>query len=83
MVAELKVKWGAEEAARSRIVEERVRLECSTEFTQLKNEVAVNKKLVQETQAKWMDVVTKQNYEHHDALEVRSEWCERTALVRS
>ena len=72
MVSDLKANWKADEAERVRIIEERVRLETKSELAQLKNEVNVSKKLVQDTQAKWMDVVTKQNYEHHDALEVRT-----------
>jgi len=77
MVAKLKKEWAADEAERVRIVEERVRVECSTEITQLRNEMAMNKKLVQETQAKWMDVVTKQNYEHHDSLDVFAQKCRK------
>ena len=77
MVAKLKKEWAADEAERVKIVEERVRVECSTEITQLRNEMAMNKKLVQETQAKWMDVVTKQNYEHHDSLDVFAQKCRK------
>ena len=48
------------------------------EIATLKAELSTSKKMAADTQTKWMDVVTKQNYEHHDALELFAEKCRKT-----
>ncbi|GMH84922.1 hypothetical protein TrST_g12803 [Triparma strigata] len=78
MVNSLKSEWAQNEEHRVRTIEERARVDVQVEIATLKAELATTKKMANDTQTKWMDVVTKQNYEHHDALELFAEKCRKT-----
>ena len=78
MLNSLKSEWAQNEEHRVRTIEERARVDVQVEIATLKAELATTKKMANDTQTKWMDVVTKQNYEHHDALELFAEKCRKT-----
>ncbi|GMH53304.1 hypothetical protein TL16_g01421 [Triparma laevis f. inornata] len=78
MVESLREQWAENEEERVRTIEERARVDCQVEIATLKAELSTSKKMAADTQTKWMDVVTKQNYEHHDALELFAEKCRKT-----
>jgi hypothetical protein len=62
MVSALKVKWEKDVKEREDNIEARVRAEYEGRIKALEQEANLGKKIAEEAQAKWMDVVTKQNY---------------------